>query len=135
MMSSVLVTNLHVSSWDSRELMFAHAGPFGRIRFCVCSNPLNPALKCARLCGIQLLAIHSNTPQHSTTSCVKLRISYPTETTGHAYKERFISLLEFAQEPMVDFFSLILCRRSHLEYKMCVCVSIKTIKGWHCVQH
>lgn len=61
-MSSVLATNLHMSSWDSRELMFAHADPFSRIRFCLCSNPLNPVLKCAHLCGIQL-AIHSNTAQ------------------------------------------------------------------------
>lgn len=60
-MSSVLVTNLHVSSWDSRGLMFAHADPFCFwVRFCICSNALNPAGKCPSLWN----TLVSNSQQH-----------------------------------------------------------------------
>lgn len=79
----------------------------------------------------------SNSQQHCTVSCVKLRISYPTETAGHAYKERFISLLEFVQEPVVDFFFHESSAKDHIlntKMSVCVYVSIKTIKGCHHVQ-
>lgn len=150
MMSSVLVTDLPVCSWDSRELMFAHASPFSRTRFWT----LNPELKCACFCGLWLLKIHSNTAQHLMSSW-----AYRTQLKPPGMLTEILLYFEFAQELMADFsakclqmtrlwiqnvlvymhvyrcmlISLCICVYIMCVHKVYMCIS--AIKGWHVVQH
>ena len=82
-----------------------------------------PTESSAEACPSLWNMVASNSEQHCT-SCVKLRISYPTETTGHAYKERFVFPFRVCPGAHGWFFHESSAKDHTLNTK-CVCVYIR----------